>query len=114
MPEFKFLQQQPKTNQGTSVHVSENRSTNVREDKKDDDRGRRRDREDAEGDHNGEGKEAFEAADSPRKRSRSRKSLDKKFYCPHEGCGRRYSLAEHLYRHQLNRMFSAINQILLI
>jgi hypothetical protein len=38
-----------------------------------------------------------------RKRRRSRKGLDKKFECPHEGCGKSYSRAEHLYRHQLNR-----------
>jgi hypothetical protein len=29
--------------------------------------------------------------------------MDKKFPCPHEGCGKSYSRAEHLYRHQLNR-----------
>ena len=28
---------------------------------------------------------------------------DKKFECKHEGCGKSYSRAEHLYRHQLNR-----------
>ncbi|OJD29807.1 c2h2 finger domain-containing protein [Diplodia corticola] len=39
---------------------------------------------------------------SSRKRRRSRKGLDKKFECPHEGCGKSYSRAEHLYRHQLN------------
>lgn len=38
-----------------------------------------------------------------RKRRRSRKGLDKKFECPEDGCGRSYSRAEHLYRHQLNR-----------
>lgn len=32
-----------------------------------------------------------------RKRRRSRKGLDKKFECPHEGCGKSYSRAEHLY-----------------
>ena len=39
----------------------------------------------------------------PRKRKRSRKGLDKNFPCPHQGCGKSYSRAEHLYRHQLNR-----------
>lgn len=39
----------------------------------------------------------------PRKRKRSRKGLEKTFACPHEGCGKSYSRAEHLYRHQLNR-----------
>lgn len=62
-------------------------------------RGRRRDRDDdgdtADGDGDGHG--------SSRKRRRSRKGLDKKFECPHEGCGKSYSRAEHLYRHQLNR-----------
>lgn len=38
-----------------------------------------------------------------RKRKRSRKGLDKNFACPHVGCGKTYSRAEHLYRHQLNR-----------
>ncbi|PUU81286.1 fungal-specific transcription factor domain-domain-containing protein [Tuber borchii] len=43
------------------------------------------------------------SSDPPsRKRRRSRKGLDKKFECPEEGCGRSYSRAEHLYRHQLN------------
>ncbi|KAI0020950.1 fungal-specific transcription factor domain-containing protein [Xylariomycetidae sp. FL0641] len=37
-----------------------------------------------------------------KKRRRSRKGLDKKFECPTEGCGKSYSRAEHLYRHQLN------------
>ncbi|KAF4126618.1 Fungal specific transcription factor domain [Geosmithia morbida] len=37
-----------------------------------------------------------------RKRRRSRKGLDKRFECPAEGCGKSYSRAEHLYRHQLN------------
>ena len=41
-----------------------------------------------------------------RKRRRSRKGLDKKFECPHPGCGKSYSRAEHLYRHQLNRKTS--------
>jgi hypothetical protein len=40
---------------------------------------------------------------SPKKRKRSRKThLDNKFECKHEGCGKSYSRAEHLYRHQLN------------
>ena len=44
------------------------------------------------------------AAEGPsRKRRRSRKGLDKKFACPQDGCGKSYSRAEHLYRHQLNR-----------
>tara|TARA_R110002003_G_scaffold64_7_gene6006 strand:+ start:7912 stop:8298 length:387 start_codon:yes stop_codon:yes gene_type:complete len=60
-------------------------------------RGRRRDRSDDDG---GDGDDA---TGSSRKRRRSRKGLDKKFECPHEGCGKSYSRAEHLYRHQLNR-----------
>ena len=39
----------------------------------------------------------------PRKRKRSRKRLEKSFVCPFQDCGRSYSRAEHLYRHQLNR-----------
>ncbi|KAL9593299.1 MAG: hypothetical protein Q9219_007612 [cf. Caloplaca sp. 3 TL-2023] len=38
----------------------------------------------------------------PRKRKRSRKGLEKSFPCTYEGCGKSYSRAEHLYRHQLN------------
>ncbi|KAI5838685.1 fungal-specific transcription factor domain-containing protein [Morchella snyderi] len=37
-----------------------------------------------------------------RKRRRSRKGMEKTFTCPQLGCGRAYSRAEHLYRHQLN------------
>jgi len=37
------------------------------------------------------------------RRKRSRKGLEKNFPCPHGGCGKSYSRAEHLYRHQLNR-----------
>ncbi|KAF2805648.1 uncharacterized protein BDZ99DRAFT_511101 [Mytilinidion resinicola] len=66
-------------------------------------RGRRRNREDGgdimDGDN---GEDGGEAGGSSRKRRRSRKGLDKKFECPHEGCGKSYSRAEHLYRHQLN------------
>ncbi len=40
------------------------------------------------------------------KRKRSRKGLEKNFPCPHQGCGKSYSRAEHLYRHQLNREYS--------
>ena len=40
----------------------------------------------------------------PKKRRRVVKpNSDKKFECKHEGCGKAYSRAEHLYRHQLNR-----------
>lgn len=63
-------------------------------------RGRRRDRSE-EGDV-GDGADG-DVPGSSRKRRRSRKGLDKKFECPHEGCGKSYSRAEHLYRHQLNR-----------
>ncbi|KAH0842777.1 hypothetical protein FOPE_08035 [Fonsecaea pedrosoi] len=39
----------------------------------------------------------------PKKRRRVAKpNPDKKFECKHEGCGKSYSRAEHLYRHQLN------------
>ncbi|EWC46203.1 hypothetical protein DRE_04581 [Drechslerella stenobrocha 248] len=44
------------------------------------------------------------ASGSPqkRKRRRSRKGMDKKYDCKHPDCGKSYSRAEHLYRHQLN------------
>ena len=78
-------------------------------------RGRRQDREESNG-----GKRITASGDEeddqaspgangqPRKRKRSRKGLDKKFGCPTEGCGKSYSRAEHLYRHQLNRMFRGL------
>ncbi|KAK7188380.1 hypothetical protein DPSP01_004697 [Paraphaeosphaeria sporulosa] len=68
---------------------------------RDEDRGRRRDRDETDGDI-GDGSEAAEGTGGSRKRRRSRKGLDKKFECPHSGCGKSYSRAEHLYRHQLN------------
>ena len=44
------------------------------------------------------------AEEPPKKRRRVVKpNPDKKFECKHEGCGKSYSRAEHLYRHQLNR-----------
>lgn len=36
-------------------------------------------------------------------RRRSRAESGRRFECTHPGCGRDYSRAEHLYRHQLNR-----------
>lgn len=49
------------------------------------------------------------AEGKPRKRKRSRKGFEKNFPCPHQGCGKSYSRAEHLYRHQLNRkLFSGL------
>ena len=68
----------------------------------DDDRGRRRDRDDVDADI-GDATDHADGVGGSRKRRRSRKGLDKKFECPHSGCGKSYSRAEHLYRHQLNR-----------
>lgn len=46
------------------------------------------------------------ATEPPKKRRRVAKpNADKKFECKHEGCGKSYSRAEHLYRHQLNRKY---------
>jgi len=46
----------------------------------------------------------------PKKRRRVVKpNSDKKFECKHEGCGKAYSRAEHLYRHQLNRRSNPIS-----
>lgn len=39
----------------------------------------------------------------PKKKRKVIKATDKKYECPQEGCGKSYSRAEHLYRHQLNR-----------
>ena len=45
-----------------------------------------------------------------RKRKRSRKGIDNKFDCPYKLCGKSYSRAEHLYRHQLNRTSTIISK----
>ncbi|KAB8801898.1 hypothetical protein FH972_026719 [Carpinus fangiana] len=42
------------------------------------------------------------AAANPRKRKRPRRDPDQKHVCTAPGCGKAYSRAEHLYRHQLN------------
>ena len=48
--------------------------------------------------------EADDLGDSkPRKKRRIIKTSDKKYECPEKDCGKMYSRAEHLYRHQLNR-----------
>ncbi|ESA43081.1 hypothetical protein GE21DRAFT_6690 [Neurospora crassa] len=77
-------------------------------------RGRRRSRSDdkdvegldledmEDGDGNGNDAHSSNEEGPARKRRRSRKGLDKKFECPEQGCGKSYSRAEHLYRHQLN------------
>lgn len=71
-------------------------------------RGRRQDRESTstakaedESDDNRDGVDGLPG--KPRKRKRSRKGLEKNFPCSFQGCGKSYSRAEHLYRHQLNR-----------
>ncbi len=48
------------------------------------------------GDGDGNGGNSSNSEGPARKRRRSRKGLDKKFECPHEGCGKSYSRAEHL------------------
>lgn len=48
-----------------------------------------------------------QSSNSPRKRKRSRKGdTEKRYECKQDGCGKSYSRAEHLYRHQLNRTLS--------
>lgn len=55
-------------------------------------------------DHRHDSVDSSPANGTPKTRKRSRKAQsDKKFDCKHEGCGKSYSRAEHLYRHQLNR-----------
>ncbi|KAL2812661.1 fungal-specific transcription factor domain-containing protein [Aspergillus cavernicola] len=50
-----------------------------------------------------ESPDMHEANVPPRKRKRTRKvQVERKFDCSFEGCGKSYSRAEHLYRHQLN------------
>lgn len=53
--------------------------------------------------------QAAQSSGTGRKRRRSRKGLEKRFECPHPGCGKFYSRAEHLYRHQLNRKGSSFD-----
>ncbi|KAJ0115297.1 hypothetical protein J7T55_012573 [Diaporthe amygdali] len=71
---------------------------------------------DIDDDHADDG-DSSDGEDGPaRKRRRSRKGLDKKFECPHDGCGKSYSRAEHLDRHTakgsaLNRRDSMIGQV---
>jgi hypothetical protein len=56
--------------------------------------------------------EVDDLADSkPKKKRRIIKLSDKKYECPHPECGKAYSRAEHLYRHQLNRMYSLITAL---
>ena len=70
-------------------------------------RGRRQDRSATAKAEDESGEEKEDEGDGTggrhRKRKRSRKGLEKNFPCPHHGCGKSYSRAEHLYRHQLNR-----------
>lgn len=42
-----------------------------------------------------------------KKKKKPSKNSDKKYECPQDGCGKSYSRAEHLYRHQLNRGYLA-------
>ena len=100
------------TSAGVSVkHETSYKSppTSLSDHDQDDLRGRKQDRDrsstaKAEDDSADEKNGAGGGANArPRKRKRSRKGLEKNFACPHEGCGKSYSRAEHLYRHQLNR-----------
>ena len=51
------------------------------------------------------------AAQSPRRPSSSRTEGRRRFSCTYAGCGRDYSRAEHLYRHQLNRTALSIQTL---
>ena len=95
----------------TSYHSPPESLSDVSQAGNEDSRGRRQDRDrsttaKAEGD-SGEDRAscANTAGGKQRKRKRSRKGLEKNFPCPQQGCGKSYSRAEHLYRHQLNREF---------
>lgn len=52
--------------------------------------------QDADGDADTKHENSSTDGGPSRKRRRSRKGLDKKFECPHDGCGKSYSRAEHL------------------
>ncbi|EPE09944.1 c2h2 finger domain containing protein [Ophiostoma piceae UAMH 11346] len=65
-------------------------------------RSRSGDKDDVNGSGHGDDANSSQSEGPARKRRRSRKGLDKKFECPQKGCGKSYSRAEHLHRHQLN------------
>lgn len=109
--------QQPPTSAGIAIkHETSYKSppTSLSDHDQDDLRGRKQERDrsstakaedDSEDEKDGD---AGAASGRPRKRKRSRKGLEKNFLCPQEGCGKSYSRAEHLYRHQLNRKLSSM------
>ena len=107
---------QPPQNR-TSVKSSTTSTSDDSQNETEGSRGRRHDRRSTtvgktDGGSGGENVAGPENAQNgkPRKRKRSRKGLDKKFDCPHTGCGKSYSRAEHLYRHQLNRESESRNR----
>ncbi|EFQ27651.1 uncharacterized protein GLRG_02795 [Colletotrichum graminicola M1.001] len=85
----RYIKQEHEPGRGRPRQISEDKDVDIMDD------------DEADGD---EGKAGSSNSDGgpARKRRRSRKGLDKKFECPQEGCGKSYSRAEHLYRHQLN------------
>ncbi len=96
----------------TSYHSPPSSLSDISQPDLEDSRGRRQDRDrstTARGeDESGDEKENGDGilGGKQRKRKRSRKGLEKNFPCPHQACGKTYSRAEHLYRHQLNRELS--------
>ena len=90
----------------TSYHSPPSSLSETSQPDNEESRGRRQDRSTtakAEGDSGDEKASRGTPGGKQRKRKRSRKGLEKNFPCPHQGCGKSYSRAEHLYRHQLNR-----------
>ncbi|CAP70292.1 uncharacterized protein PODANS_3_3750 [Podospora anserina S mat+] len=84
---------------------------NIKQEHEDHERGRTRSRSDDkdvdgldldDAEDGGDGAHSSNSEGPARKRRRSRKGQEKKFECPEKGCGKSYSRAEHLYRHQLN------------
>ncbi|KAK8106192.1 hypothetical protein PG999_009551 [Apiospora kogelbergensis] len=63
--------------------------------------------QDADGDADTKHENSSTDGGPSRKRRRSRKGLDKKFECPHEGCGKSYSRAEHLPADNNRQPFSS-------
>ncbi|KAL2891267.1 Zinc finger protein klf1 [Ceratocystis lukuohia] len=74
------------------------------------DRGRRRSRSPPDEYEDDDGGPAQSLGGPTRKRRRSRKGLDKKFECPHEGCGKSYSRAEHLHKDRHTAKGSTLNR----
>lgn len=74
-------------------------------DPRDDESEPRHDEPDAEHEPDPEHEDGVEGT-RRRKKRRVIQNSDRKYCCTHDGCVKKYSRAEHLYRHQLNRTWT--------